>query len=81
MDNLKYSVAFTLIVHRFGSMRKQNIGKPLPSMGMTGGVGLKADTTVFCRVVCSFEMEFEHATLVTPSLRTYLEYLDAVCRM
>ena len=30
MDNLKYSVIFTLIVHRFGSMSKQNIEKPLP---------------------------------------------------
>ena len=30
MDNLKYSVIFTLNVHKLGSMRKQNIEKPLP---------------------------------------------------
>ena len=30
MDNLKYSVTFTLNVYRYGSMKKQNIEGPLP---------------------------------------------------
>ena len=30
MDNLKYSVTFTLNVHRFGPMKKQNIEELLP---------------------------------------------------
>ena len=65
MDNLKYSVTFTLDVNRFGSMRKQNFEEPLPWLKMTCGVGLIANITVFCRIVCSFETEFELATLVT----------------
>ena len=77
MDNLKYSVTFTLNVHRFGSMRKQNIEKPLLWLRWTYTVGVMADITVFCQIVCSFEMEFELVTLVTQSFRTYL---DGVCR-
>ena len=78
MDNLKYSVTFMLNVHRFGLMKKQNIEKPLPWLRMTCSVGLIADITVFCRIVCFFEMEFEFVTLVMQSLHTYL---DAVCWM
>ena len=40
MDNLKYSVTFTLNFHRFGSMRTQNIEKLLQWLRMTWGVGL-----------------------------------------
>ena len=40
MDNLKYSVTFTLNFHRFGSMRKQNIEKLLQWLRTTGGIGL-----------------------------------------
>ena len=39
-------------------------------------VGAIADIPVFCRIVCSFEMEFELVTLATQSFRTYL---DEVC--
>ena len=77
MDNLKYSVTFTLNVHRFGLMRKQNIEKLLSWLWMTCGVGLIADITVFFRIVCSFEMAFEFVTLATQSFR---KYLDGICR-
>ena len=30
MDDLKYSVTFTMNVHGFGLMRKQSIDEPLP---------------------------------------------------
>ena len=76
MDNLKHSDTFTLSVHRFGSIRKQNFEKPHPWLRMICGVGLIVDITVFCRIVCSFEMEFKLITLVTQSFRTYL---DGVC--
>ena len=72
LDNLKYSVTFTLDVNRFGSMRKQNIEESLAWLKTTCGVGLIAYITVFCRIVCSFEMEFELVILVTQSFRTYL---------
>ena len=77
MDNLNYSVTFTLNVHRFGSIKKQNIEDPLPWLRTTCGVGLIADITVFCWIVCSFEMEFKFVTLVTQSFHTQL---DGVCR-
>ena len=48
MDNLKYSVTFTLNVHRFGPMKKQNIEELLPSLRTTCGVGLIADIAIFC---------------------------------
>ena len=73
MDDLKYSVTFTLNVHTFGSMRKQNIEEPLPWLRSTCGVGLIADITVFCWIVCSFEMEFELVTIVTELFCTYLD--------
>ena len=75
--NLKYNVIFTLNVHGFGSMRKQNIEKPLPWLRTTCGVSLIADITVFCRIACPFEMDFELVTLITQSFCTYL---DGVCR-
>ena len=70
MDNLKYSVTFTLNVHRFGSMRKKNIEKPLPWLRTTCCVVLKADITAFCWIACSFKMEFELVTLATQLFRT-----------
>ena len=77
IDNLHYSVTFTLNVHRFGSMKKQNIEDPLPWLRTTWIVGLIADITVFYWIVCSFEMEFKFVTLVTQSFHTKL---DGVCR-
>ena len=74
VDNLKYSVTFTLNVYRFGSMRKQNMEEPLPWLRTTCGVGLIADITVFGQIVCSFEI---HNRLVTQSFHTYY---DGVCR-
>ena len=70
MDNLKYSVTFTLNVHRFGSMRKKNIEKPLPWLRTTCCVVLKADITAFCWIACSFKIEFELVTLATQLFRT-----------
>ena len=77
VDNLKYSVTFTLNVYRFGSMRKQNIEETLPWLRTTCGVGLIVDITVFWQIACSFEIEFELVTLVTQSFRTYY---DGVCQ-
>ena len=65
MSELKYSVTFSLNVHGFGQMSKQNIEEPLSWLRTTFGVGLIADITVFYRIVCSFEMKFELVTLVT----------------
>ena len=76
MDNLKYRVIFTLNVHRFGSMKKQNIEEPLPWLRTTCGVGLIADITIFCWIVCSFEMEFKFVTLV---MQSFHAYLDGIC--
>ena len=78
MNDLKYNFTFTLNVHKFGSMRKQNIEEPLPWLMTTCAVCLIADITVFCRIECSFEKEFELATLITPFSHTYL---DGLCRM
>ena len=72
MGDVKYSVTFAVNVHGFGSMRKQNIEEPLPWLRITCDVGLIDDITFFCRIVRSFEMEFELVTLVTQSLCTYL---------
>ena len=77
VSHLRVIFTITLTVHGFGLMRKQNIEKPLPWSRTTCGVGLIADITVFCQIVCSFEIKFELATFVTQSFHIRI---DGACR-
>ena len=61
MDDLKYSVTFTMNVHGFGLMRKQSIDEPLPWLRTACSVCLIADITVFRWIV--FSCNTRHAVV------------------